>query len=369
MQSVRFVREPGYTYDLFFLFTLYFNRNHCMKEFANYNKSAEDAKYYERLLADFGTVSEDLLLFFYLGERQHNWISTYYFRPYKKLFWEGTYGLATVQEALTNYDQVVNNVLAHYFENESEETLQQCKESMVVASRLIRESTYEDKVKSALYAFLIDPVPIIQRLSHELMAKEFVLSKQYEQKSQQLTALQEKFDAEEFAVGLKNCGQDSIDINAFDKITLSFCYNHKNLVCMFFSKSKSSILFVLGVDYLAELQYLKQVKLSPKLHEFGLAISEENRVGILQFVHARGEVTIKELEQALELAGTNAYYHVALMTKTGILKTRNRGRTILYSLNPQYLETIGKTILYYTQKRGAQDDEEIMAMPEFDNRA
>ena len=66
---------------------------------------------------------------------------------------------------------------------------------------------------------------------------------------------------------------------------------------------------------------------------FGNAIAEKNRVEILDLILRKKEITIKDVEQEMKLTGTNAYYHLSLMIKANMLKTRNQGRTVLYSLN------------------------------------
>ena len=52
------------------------------------------------------------------------------------------------------------------------------------------------------------------------------------------------------------------------------------------------------------------------------------------------EITIKDLEQEFGFTGTNAYYHLSLMIKAGLLKTRNRGRVVLYSINKDYFKSL-----------------------------
>ena len=349
MRSVRFLKEPGYTFDLFFIFTLYFNKKYCLSRFINYKKSADDMRFFEKVIEEFGPIPDELLVFFYLKNNPKAFMSAYYFDPYIAGFLDGEYNLATVQTALSNYDQVIDNVLHFYFKEETEETIQQCKESLVVANSLIMKSDYEPRVKTALYSFLIDPVRIIHCLSHELMTKEFALSKQYEKNYQKLSSLQEKFDFTVVATGLKSGEKQSVDISSFNNVLVTFCYNHKNHVKTIYYDD--TVLVVLGADYVDALQYLQDTKYSPKLHDFGLALAEVNRVAILKLIHERGEITIKELEQTLDMAGTNAYYHLSLMIRSGLLKTRNRGRTVLYSVDRHYFEILSNVIKSYSEER------------------
>ena len=92
----------------------------------------------------------------------------------------------------------------------------------------------------------------------------------------------------------------------------------------------------------------------PELENFGNAISESNRVSILNLIYEKDEITIKDLEQEFGFTGTNAYYHLSLMIKAGMLKTRNRGRTILSSINKQYFQTLCGMLEKYYKERGDQ---------------
>ncbi len=348
LKNIRFLKDPGYTYDLFYIFIHYFNREYVLANFSNFNAYAEDVRFSEKMLEEFPDIPEELRLFFHIDDNPHTFITSFYFDPHQDDFLKGTYSLATIQNELMNYDQVVTNVLRHYFRNEPAETLQKCKESLPAANALIKNSSLDTRVKSALYSFLIDPIPVIQRLSHELMAKEFLLSKQYEKHSALMRALQENFDFPAVAEKLKTDAQHSSDIDDFDEVVVSFCYYNKNHICLYFYKD--AVLLALGRDYIDILQYLIDKKFTPKLNEFGTAVSEENRAAILQFLHENGESTIKEVEQALHLAGTNAYYHINLMIRAGLIKTRNSGRKSMYSINHQYFTALIEVLKSYTEE-------------------
>ena len=71
---------------------------------------------------------------------------------------------------------MVDNVIRFYFRNITEEQLPEYRNSLPAINRLIKESKYKSEVKSALYAFFIEPVPVIQKLIYELMAKEILLA-------------------------------------------------------------------------------------------------------------------------------------------------------------------------------------------------
>ena len=51
-------------------------------------------------------------------------------------------------------------------------------------------------------------------------------------------------------------------------------------------------------------------------------------------------ISAKDLEKNLNFTGSTAYYHVTMMLKANMLKTRFSGRTVFYSLNHKYFEGI-----------------------------
>ena len=105
--------------------------------------------------------------------------------------------------ALAHYEQVVENVKAFYFRDRDRSGLGEDKEYLVVLNQWIKESKYNSEVKSALYAFFIDPVPMIQKLIYELMSKELIMAQQYEQNLPKRMELKETFDYLQLAEGLK----------------------------------------------------------------------------------------------------------------------------------------------------------------------
>ena len=113
---------------------------------------------------------------------------------------------------------------------------------------------------------------------------------------------------------------------------------NKNCVKSFFYDK--STLILLGIDYCDVINYLAIQNSLTYLEAFGNAISESNRIEILDLLLKKDEITIKDLEQEFGFTGTNAYYHLSLMIKAGMLKTRNRGRTVLYSINKNYFQIL-----------------------------
>ena len=348
MRNVKFLKEPGFVYDLFFLFVLHFNKEYCLKNFINYGKASEDTAFFKNILNDFPQISDELLVFFHLRDDNLCFMSQKYHKPYKDQFLSDTYNLSVVLDALTDHDQVVENLLEFYFHNVDKQTLDACKGSMHAINKLIKDSSYSAEVKSALYAFFIEPAPVIRKLSYELMEKEFILSQKYENNIKCLENLRRQFDLELLSEGIKNIKRQIASIDSFDNVCCSFCLFAKNCIQVYYYEDTA--LAVLGSDYIDEIGYLTVEKRLPELETFGNAISETNRIGVLNLILEKGEITIKDLEQEFGFTGTNAYYHLSLMIKAGMLKTRNRGRTVLYSINKSYFQVLCDMLGKYYQE-------------------
>ena len=50
------------------------------------------------------------------------------------------------------------------------------------------------------------------------------------------------------------------------------------------------------------------------------------------------------------LSGTNAYYHLTILIKANVVRTRNQGRLVIYSLNREYFDFVGDLLQKYQSK-------------------
>ena len=343
MAEIKFIKEPGYVYDLFFLFIYHFNKDHCLSDII----VEDDEEFYDRSLLAYDAISEELLPFFYIKKTGKCFMTDLYFDSRKDAFLS-SYDLPAVQTALANHDAIVTQMLQYYFRDLEGQALETCKRSMIALSRVIRQSDYSDRLKTSLYSFFIDPVPVIQKLSYELMSKGFQLTQQYEKKNRKLTELQNQFDTDYVFENWKKCTQQSCDLNGFDELYVTFCTINKYCLKVLFLRNKAVL--ILGTEYKVSFDHCIALKSVPELDVFGNAIAEKNRVEILDLILRKKEITIKDVEQEMKLTGTNAYYHLSLMIKANMLKTRNQGRTVLYSLNSHCFAVVQDMLSKYVNE-------------------
>jgi len=216
--------------------------------------------------------------------------------------------------------------------------------------KLIKDSHYNVEIKSSLYSFFIEPIPVIQKLSYELIAKDFLLSHHYERNCRKIAELQHFIDIKVLSNNLQQRKIQKDNIDTFDDIYISFCIFDKNLIKSHFYDCKAVLL--LGTDYFEYLNYKINENKLPELDIFGNAISEKNRLDILNLINQKDEITIRDIEHELGFTGTNSYYHLSLMIKANIINTRNQGRTVFYSINKHYFDIVCDILGNYSSKKG-----------------
>ncbi len=236
MKTIKFIREPGYIYDLFFLFTLYFNKDYCITNFINRNRSGEDVEHYNKLLSTLPPIPSELLPFFYITESGKNFISQYYYDTYKEQFVDN-YDFDFIRDLLTDQDKVTDNIISFFFKDLPEEEISECKTSINAVDKLLKRCKHSADLKCSLYSFFISPDSTIQKLSYELAAKEAILEQQYEKSYELLSDFQNEFDFDAFSADLQNCQNQKSYIDSFDNIYVSVCINHKNHVRIFSPKT------------------------------------------------------------------------------------------------------------------------------------
>ena len=338
MRKIKFLKEPGYIFDIFFLFTLKFNLEYFLANGINYNKANEDTEYYRNVLKDFSPIPDDLRIFFHLSPAKKSFMSYYYFEPYVAQLLYEKYNLRSVLDLLSNEKEVSKKLIKFYFNDIDEKTLEECQSSLPALNKLIKESKYSGDIKSALYSYFIDPSPYIRELCYQLMQKDLEMDGKRKKCDLVLDELQREFNFDALSSGFKQNPTQTTNIDFFDDVFVSFCFYNKNLVKLKFPSRE--LLLMLGRDYQATVTYFATKTQIPDLEVFGNAISETNRINILMFIAERGEITIKDIEQEFGFTGTNSYYHLSIMIKAGMLKTRNSGRTVLYSINKDYFKSL-----------------------------
>lgn len=255
MPQIRLLKEPGYIYDLIFIFYLKFNTKLCINNLdSNDKKLSENIKFFNDLLDQFPEISEDLYVFFHAVENGRCLITTQYFNPHKEQF-STTYNFKFLRKELSDKDKIIRNVVRFYFYDLTDEQVDDCVNSSSVLFSCIKNSHYGAEVKSKLYEFFHDTEHHIQTLYYELMTKEFMLSQYYEKNYQKILDVYNQTTFEILSENLK--GLDDLNFIKKDSQQLYVSYCLLNKFNLNFFGGQDGVVYLLGYDYLSVLDFVK----------------------------------------------------------------------------------------------------------------
>jgi len=345
--NMKYVREPGYVYDLFSPFVIYFNKETFLEAEINKNAVAEERKYFENILDYFSPFSEALYPFFYMKDNARTFMTQHYFYAFKSVLFSD-FSFRTVLDALKNHREVQRHMLRFFFNSLDDETLDEYINSLQKLCLLIGASRYNDKLKCGLITIFADPDTAIQQLVYALQTAEVKLSQYYEKNYQKLMDLQWSIDIDNLQDNFSLLGNHEVDLVNREIVYFTLCLAFKN--CIKAEYVDRDLLLMLGSDHESRFRYLHTQNNSIQLDLLGAALSEPNRVEIFELMYNKGEITVKDIEQTMKISGTNAYYHLMMMLKANIIQTRNQGRTVCYSINKNHVDLICRYFSKYGNK-------------------
>ena len=347
MQKIKLIKEPAYIYDLLFVFFLKYNTEYCMKHFVNKENAEEEKAFYEQVLKDFSPISDDLYVFFHAQQNGRCFLTHSYFTHYKSQF-TTDYNFEFLQKELSNYPEVIKRLINFYFYDLTEEEVEACTSSNVELFEVIKRSNYSDTERSRLYEFFMNPNPYIQKLQYELMSKQLQLAVYYEKNYSLIFEAYNVLTIDILIDQLKPLRDYDFCRDEETKVYLSFCLlNSKSINIL---SVNEGVVGLLGINYLNAIKDVQVKKGLIKLDEFGAALSEESRVQMLDLMLERGEITCKDLERIFNFSGSTAYHHLTILLKNGVIKTRNEGKTIFYSVNNESFDVAIDILSKYSGK-------------------
>lgn len=332
MPDMKLLKEPGYIYDLFFIFFWKCNKDRFGELF---DLDQEEVASFESVLQEFEPISDDLFVFFHALKNGRCFIPYHYFSPYREFFCS-EYNLAFLQEKLSDHSGLCKKMIGYYFYDLTQEQIDSCAASLTQLFDVIKTSSYSDFEKIRLYEFFVNPSSYIRKLCCELVNVEERLAKYYEKNYTKILDAYNSITLDNLQQQIHSYGQTGFRADCFDTLYLSFCLLNKNCVSYYLFLESAVMLW--GYDYASSLERLQKKKVNVKLNELGMALCEENRIKILEYILEKGAATCKEMERQFSFSGSTAYHHLTTMTKYGVLKTYSEGKTVYYSINQKYFK-------------------------------
>ena len=251
MANITFLDAPGRMYDLFFLFILNFNKDLCLSDTPTRHKAPDEVAYYTQLLESYPPISEKLRVFFQANDAGKCFMTRFYFEEYKPSMLRGEYGLAFVRKALSNLDQVKDNILTHYFPSLNDEEKAACKSSVSSINQIINSSDISADLKVSLYNFFIDTDNVLLTLRDELLEKSFTQELECDRNHNVYQDLRNSFDYSYVTEVLSHTKIGGFDYSECENVFVTFCSYIKEVVSH--SIVENSLLLMLGSNYIIYL--------------------------------------------------------------------------------------------------------------------
>lgn len=343
MATVKVLKDPGFLYDLNYIFYSRFNPLLCIEELEDPFKRDDYAKHLQETAKCFGDISEELYVFFHAIENGRCFITSYYLDPYKEEFVSG-FNFKKFKELISNTSLLMQNIIRFYMHHLPKKELEECVTSNTKLFAHIKASRYSAEEKSKLYEFFHTPSQYLQVLQYELIEKEFLLSAYYKENYDKILEAHNTNSFETICENVKEF--DNLDFldDPNQILYTSYCLLNKYFLKSSFADNGA--MYLLGYDYTSIIREVIKAKKHP-LNELCAALSDENRLRMLDLICERGEVTCKDLEKNFDFSGSTAYHHISLLTRAGALKIRNERKTIYYSINKKYFETVHNHLKKY----------------------
>ena len=337
MASIKVLKEPGFIYDLNFLFYAKFNTQLCVDSLPDAAKRESYKKHLNDILSRFGDIPDELYVFYHANTNGRCFMTTAYISACKDRF-ATDFDFKYFKSLFSDVDSLTRKLISFYLHDLSDEELEECHSSATTFFSYIKASGYSDEEKSKLYEFFIDPEPYIQTLMSELTEKEIRLSAYYKDNYQLIIDVHNDTTFDSLCENVKDVKDLSFLRSEDQLLYVSFCLLNKHCMYMFFIPDGA--MYMLGYDYGSIISALKKHRLSHPLDEMCVALGDRSRMQILRMLAEHKELSRKDFERTLDLSGTTAYHHLTLLTGVGAVKVRNKGKTIYYSLNKEFCNTL-----------------------------
>lgn len=343
MSNLKLRKEPGFVYDLLTVFSLRYNKQLFVEELPVQDRDEYD-KYYDEVLNNFGEVSEELFLFFYMLDRNHNFISTFYFKSYSDRF-SIDYDVEYLLNTLLDRRVFVGNMIRFYLQDITDNELEKYLGSVVDLFSHVKLSSHSDYIKKKLYEFFINPDYYIQVLQHELMKKSMLLEEYYRENYDLIMAAYSRTTLDLLEEQFKSKRNLRSMISDESSNYISFCLVNK--ICANLFPLDNGVFFLVGQAF--DMVHIDtESNYGVNLETLGSALCEDIRVKILKLIVKCGSLTCRDMEKIFEFSKSTIYHHVTLLVRSGAIKTHNEGKTIFYSINRDYFDSILKELSIYS---------------------
>lgn len=330
MSKIKYVKEPGFVYDLLFIFALYYNKDVCIKKFINRDKGREDIRFYDKILEQFPEFSEELIPFFYFNDRMSCIMTCDYFQSVMDSLFAGR-GTDCLYEQIADTNRLRRALVNFYLDlnNSSDEIDNMPLPELLRQFALL---SLPSEVKQWAMVMLADPQTYCTKLIEAMRGVEEQLSEYYTKQQKIINEIHEGFDVEASGELLSGALGDHSFTNT--GTCISICIIHINVLRYDFAFNKT--FFTIGLDWEKAALLLKNQSAAFDVALFGKIMSDASRLKVIRMLTAANELSTGVIAGELETALPSCFYHLEMMRGSGMLSSRSEGRTVFYKINRNY---------------------------------
>lgn len=345
MQNIKYVKQPGYIYDIIFVPVLYFNKELICRKFVNKEKGTQDADFYQEILNKFPPFPEELSPFFHMKDDGICLMSSHYWHNGLDHFFNDE-DINYLYGVLSDTEELKRTLIEYYLPSNEEE---EKPETVFDINHRLLKSKLPDKVKMWVTAILANPEEYSKLLIETLKKVEEFVKEYHKHHNDKIEKLYEGFDIQKVQDALNTLNTKYYFEEKEAMLSVSII--QINVLCFNIIYGKTC--FVSGIN---GMEMLEQDCLNIKKNDislFGKIISDASRIKILQMLVDKGEMSTGDIAHGLSSALPSTYYHLDMMLGAEMLRSRNQGRTVFYKINEEYFKTASTAVLRLT-KEGVQ---------------
>lgn len=331
--DVYFQSVPGIVYDLMQILTGKLNEDDkWMSQVADTKGEEKEIPYIKFWQDQFEKPVSQLAVFFYLKGKDAN--SNYFYQIFMDRLKKCGIDVdkEDFMDYLSDHERIKKEICEFYFKKEVD------YDDLICISREVNGChKLDENMKFLLLSFFIDSDLYIQKL-RETFSKYFdQINGIYEAKATELRKRQEECRENlDIASICKKASISSKKKGSKQEIRrsiVSLAVINKTALWSLINRGTGWL--ILGEDYYESLPEQQKTKLDVQL--FCDAIADQNRIKAIELMLAEGEQSSGDLARKLNVAANTISYHMDVMRKGQLIKSRGAGRLrqTVYWLNPE----------------------------------
>jgi ArsR family transcriptional regulator len=328
-----YLKEPCFVYDLIYAICLSINKDSIFSELKRQKlANEEDLSFYDSLISQCGKLPEDIIPFFYIEKNGPCFLTLFYLL--NKTDFE-RYSIQTLLSELKDLELLKNNLSEFYFGSKNRynddymSLIEKADLSLNLKYRITRVFANLSNSSRLVISIVEKVIPIINEIymGFDNIIKDKIMMLSENDRIEKLYKFNEI--------------NKNYNTNLFISISI---INRFGCLAIFHDND----FFLLGDDFINKIDTLfENNNIEINMPALGKILSEPIRLKILSLLKEYHEIYTGELCEILDMSLTAVFYHVNMMLLEKMLKTRNEGRKVFYSINNDYFDALSKEFLKF----------------------